>query len=59
VIALLHRRIDLPTPLDVLAASKWATIPGAYFPLVTTLAWGLVALAFPLATQFLFERAEL
>jgi ABC-type transport system involved in multi-copper enzyme maturation permease subunit len=59
VVDFLHRRIDLPTPVDVLAgASKWATIPGAHFPLVTTLGWCLVALAFPLAAQFFFERAE-
>jgi ABC-type transport system involved in multi-copper enzyme maturation permease subunit len=51
-------RIDLPTPLDVLAASKWATLPGAHFPVAATIGWSLVALALPLAAQFLFERAE-
>jgi hypothetical protein len=59
VIALLHRRIDLPTPLDVLAASKWATIPDAHFPVAATLGWSLVALALPLGTQFFLEWAEL
>jgi ABC-type transport system involved in multi-copper enzyme maturation permease subunit len=59
VIAFLHRKINLPTPLDVLMASKWATIPGAHFPVLATLGWCLVALAFPLASQLLFERAEL
>jgi ABC-type transport system involved in multi-copper enzyme maturation permease subunit len=54
----LRWRVDLPSPADVLAASKWATIPGMHFPLITTLAWSLVALAMPLATQFLLERAE-
>jgi ABC-type transport system involved in multi-copper enzyme maturation permease subunit len=59
VVDFLHRKINLPTPVDVLVgASKWATIPGAHFPLVTTLGWCLVALAFPLAAQFFFERAE-
>jgi len=56
--ALLHRRINLPTPIDVLEASKWATIRAAHFPVAATIAWVLVALAFPLATQFLFERTE-
>lgn len=51
-------RVDVPTPIDVLTASARATIPGAHFPLIVTLGWSLVALAFPLATQFLFERAE-
>jgi ABC-type transport system involved in multi-copper enzyme maturation permease subunit len=58
VVDFLHRRINLPTPVDVLLASKWATLPGAHFPLVTTVGWCLVALAFPLAAQFFFERAE-
>jgi ABC-type transport system involved in multi-copper enzyme maturation permease subunit len=59
VIALLHRRINLPSFADVLQASAWTTIPGAHFPVMTTVAWSLVALAFPLASQLLFERAEL
>jgi hypothetical protein len=59
VVDFLHRRINLPTPVDVLfAASKWATLPGAHFPLITTLGWCLVAVAFPLAAQFFLERAE-
>jgi ABC-type transport system involved in multi-copper enzyme maturation permease subunit len=54
----LQWRINLPTPLDMLDASMWATIPGTHFPVAATAGWSLVALAFPLATQFLFERAE-
>lgn len=51
-------QIVLPSFVDVLEASKWATVPGAHFPLMVILGWSLVALVFPLATQFLFERAE-
>ena len=58
VIAFLHRKINLPTPLGVLMASRWVTIPGVHFPVAVTLGWSLVALAFPLAAQFFFERAE-
>jgi len=58
VVVHLGWRIDLPSPLDVLVGSRWATVRGAHFPVAATLGWCLVALAFPLATQFLFERAE-
>jgi len=51
-------RVDVPSPADVLAASKWATGASAHFPVAAVLGWSLVALAFPLAAQFLFERAE-
>ncbi len=51
-------KVSVPSPFDVLEASKWATSQSAHFPFVAIIGWGLVALAFPLATQFLFERAE-
>jgi len=50
--------IALPSFVDVLEAAKWATGPGTHFPVMVILGWSLAALAFPLATQFLFGRAE-
>jgi len=51
-------QIDLPSLFSVLETSRWATGQGAHFPLAATIGWSLVALAFPFATQFLFQRVE-
>lgn len=50
--------INLPSLATLLEASRWATMPGIHFPWAAMIGWSMVALAFPLATQFLFERTE-
>ena len=52
-------QVNLPSLANLLEISKWATTPGVHFPALATLGWCLIALAFPLVTQFFFERVEL
>ncbi len=52
-------KTDIPSPMDLMSATEWIinySTGSFHFRLMA--AWSLVALAFPVAAQLIFERAE-
>lgn len=51
-------QVDLPSLTDLLGSYKWIIDAAVPFPAARVAGWGLIAAAFPVAAQLIFDRAE-